>query len=455
MADCQYKVNKISEINGNDVNVNVTLPYKYRTIMATVNYLYRSTKELAPLTLRILYRDQAKKDLTIDVKTPIVVSKSNWDIIKGNKKVRDASLYKSISSIEKEMFELKKTVMDAYLRISMNSVDKLWLTSIVKKYYSGETTELPERLDKYFEYFISIKKNQLDKKSIVRYNTSLNLLNRIIKEEQIHLNIEDVNPDFCNLYVNYCNKEGYAINTIKKYFSVIITVCNHARDNGLKLSSRFSGIKLPKQESPVIYLNEEELNKITTIPENKLSEKLQNTRDWLIISCYTGQRISDFLKFTKKNIRESNGIMLMDVTQEKGMNKRVPIPLLDPVIEILDKYNGDFPRTISEQKYNDYVKELCKVAGLTDDEYGGIRVSDGKGKIRKIFGKYPKHMLVSSHIGRRSFATNHYGKFPTPLIMNITGHTKESTFLKYIGKSSEDLSIDFAKRYNDAITRLK
>lgn len=422
--------------------------------MASVNFLYRSTKELAPLTLRLLFRDQHKRDFAIDVKTQIVISKANWNIIKHGKKISDAHLYKSISIIKKKIFELEKTVLKEFFETNLSSIDKLWLKALLKKFYSDEETRLPERLDKYFEYFLSIKKNQLDKKSIVRYNTSLNLLKRILKEEQLHVKIDDVDPDFCNLFVNFCNGEGYAVNTIKKYFSVVITVCNHAKNNGLKLSSRFSGIKLPKQDSPVIYLNEVELNMILDIPDNKLSDKLNITRDWLIISCYTGQRISDFLKFTKKNIRESNEIKLLDITQEKGVNKRIPIPLLDPVISILNKYNGNFPRAISEQKYNDYIKELCKIAGLTYEEYGGIRVSNGKGKIRKIFGRYPKYMLVSSHIGRRSFATNHYGKFPTPLIMNITGHTKESTFLKYIGKSAEDLSIDFAKRYKNATTRL-
>jgi hypothetical protein len=34
---------------------------------------------------------------------------------------------------------------------------------------------------------------------------------------------------------------------------------------------------------------------------------------------------------------------------------------------------------------------------------------------------------------RRSFASNYYGKIETPLLMNITGHSKEPTFLTYIG----------------------
>ena len=52
---------------------------------------------------------------------------------------------------------------------------------------------------------------------------------------------------------------------------------------------------------------------------------------------------------------------------------------------------------------------------------------------RKEIVKAPKYEFVTSHIMRRSFASNYYGKIETPLLMNITGNTKESTFLTYIG----------------------
>jgi integrase len=65
-----------------------------------------------------------------------------------------------------------------------------------------------------------------------------------------------------------------------------------------------------------------------------------------------------------------------------------------------------------------------------------IRVIDEneKEKIihRKKFGKYPKYELVSSHVCRRSFATNLYGKIDTLTIMKITGHKTEKQFLEYI-----------------------
>jgi hypothetical protein len=48
--------------------------------------------------------------------------------------------------------------------------------------------------------------------------------------------------------------------------------------------------------------------------------------------------------------------------------------------------------------------------------------------------------LVSSHIGQRSFASNHFGKIPTPIIMAATGHKSESSFLKYIGRSRAEMA---------------
>jgi len=58
---------------------------------------------------------------------------------------------------------------------------------------------------------------------------------------------------------------------------------------------------------------------------------------------------------------------------------------------------------------------------------------------RKKHGRFAKWELVSSHIGRRSFATNHFGKIPTPIIMAATGHKSESAFLKYIGKGRAEM----------------
>ena len=52
---------------------------------------------------------------------------------------------------------------------------------------------------------------------------------------------------------------------------------------------------------------------------------------------------------------------------------------------------------------------------------------------RVAFGMYPKYELITSHTMRMSFATNYFGNIETPILMEITGHSRESTFLSYIG----------------------
>ena len=52
---------------------------------------------------------------------------------------------------------------------------------------------------------------------------------------------------------------------------------------------------------------------------------------------------------------------------------------------------------------------------------------------RKELGTFPRYELICAHDLRRSFATNYFGKVETPILMSITGHSKETTFLSYIG----------------------
>jgi integrase len=152
------------------------------------------------------------------------------------------------------------------------------------------------------------------------------------------------------------------------------------------------------------------------------------------------------MRFNTKDIRTAEGVKVIDIVQQKG-NKNVSIPLLDPVLKIMNKFNGRFPRPISDQKFNDYVKEVVQIAGLDEITKGGVVRLHKDGRKRKEFGEFPKYELITSHIGRRSFATNFYGELRTPLIMNITGHSKESTFLGYIGKTSKDTATEAAREY--------
>jgi integrase len=192
-----------------------------------------------------------------------------------------------------------------------------------------------------------------------------------------------------------------------------------------------------------IFLTIHELEKIQN---KKLDfEYLINARDWLIISCETGQRVSDFMRFAKEQIRYEGNVPLIEFTQVKTC-KKMAIPLSKKVMSILEKRKGEFPRKISDQRYNEYIKEVCKIAELNEIIKGSRSKTDDK-ITRKESGLFPKHELVTSHIGRRSFATNNYGRIPTSLLINVTGHSTETMFLEYIGKTVTEKAIQLAQYF--------
>ena len=110
------------------------------------------------------------------------------------------------------------------------------------------------------------------------------------------------------------------------------------------------------------------------------------------------------------------------------------IPIHPEVRRIWDEYDGKLPNVISNQKFNQYIKEVCQAVGITDSVLKSI-TRGGK----KITTAYEKWQLVSSHTARRSFATNLYRQgLPVVTIMAITGHRTEGAFLKYIKVGKEE-----------------
>jgi integrase len=144
-----------------------------------------------------------------------------------------------------------------------------------------------------------------------------------------------------------------------------------------------------------------------------------------IIACDTGLRFSDLIELRNENII-NNGSVIRIRTQKTG--EVVIIPLKGKVKEILKKYEGIPPQAISNQKMNEYLKELGEMAELIED----VVISLTKGGTRQT-ETFKKFELITTHTARRSFATNAYlQNVPTISIMKITGHTTAKSFLKYI-----------------------
>ena len=89
-------------------------------------------------------------------------------------------------------------------------------------------------------------------------------------------------------------------------------------------------------------------DELKLIEEHTFSEEhLETAKDWLLISCYSGQRISDFMRFdvnmiTEKTVKGRRRYFI-EFIQEKT-KKQVLLPLHEKIVGILKKRDWSFPR---------------------------------------------------------------------------------------------------------------
>lgn len=412
--------------------------------MATINFLFRSTKEAAPLTLRLLFRNN-NTDYVFGSSTKIIVTKEYWTKQHNNKRIKDTETLATRNKVNDELGKLQEFILKTFNSTDCSIVDKKWLENQVQLYYnpSIESEHLPTDLISYFDKYLEFKSSEITYNTKKKINVIKQLLIRYEDHFNEKLNLTDIDGNFKLSFEIYCAENQYAPNTIATALKFIKTICNHAKANGLNISAQLGNIKVKQTKVDSIYLTFDDLDKIMKADKEKFTDSLLNARDWLIISCYTGQRISDFMRFTHKQIRIENGISFLEFTQVKT-GKNMTIPLHPEVLDILKKRDGKFPYAVSDQKYNAHIKKVCEIAEIDEVVKGSKKseTEENSGIYRKESSEFKKWELVTSHIGRRSFATNFYGKIPTTYLINCTGHSTEQMFLTYIGKSNKDLAMD-------------
>lgn len=413
--------------------------------MATVNFLYRSTRESAPLNIRLLFRHQ-DKDYVIGGKSKIVVDRDYWNNQHGKQRIKDVEVKNLQTETLSKIASLESFILKEFDKAPSLPVDKAWLNSTIELYYNPRKDEdLPSDLIGYINYYLEYREREISEANRKKVITLRNKILRLQADLKKKYQIADVNENFRQEFTRFCERESYSKNTQHRELVLIKTICKHARFLGVETSHQLDGLRLKREPTHSIYLTPEELKSIQEV--DLPHDYLDNARDWLVISCYTGQRVSDFMRFTSDMIRRENGKSFLEFRQKKT-GKQMAVPVLKEVIKVLEKRNGEFPRAISDQRYNDFIKEVCRLAGINEKVKGKRRISiapegrkPSKNDYRDVEGVFEKWELATSHLGRRSFSTNNYGKVPTAYLINITGHGSEAMFLNYIKKSNKDLAM--------------
>jgi len=403
--------------------------------MPTINFYLQTKRNPAGIYIRL--RDG--KNVDAKAKTKYSVNPKDWDNENHKlKHIRDEELKELNLKLRNFETALLNHHNNCVGKVSINSK---WLKDFISPPVKEE--EVPSRLIDYFDYYLKRKASSLSQPAKTKLNSVKRILEKFEKEYEKKVFISEVNLKFGDEFYEFSLDEDYNHNYIAKNISFIKTICYRAAEDGILLSPQIKKIKFEEEPTCITFLDEDELNLIYNT--NFEQDYLDNAKDWLLLSCETAQRASDFLNFRKGLIRIENGRALLEFTQKKT-KKKMSIPLSTRVKKILDKRHGEFPRKISASNYNVYIKEVCKIAGISNEIEGKKSIYIPEKKIyRKVKSVYPKYELIASHVGRRSFSSNNFGIIPTQLIMVATGHKYEKDFLKYIGKTDTTKTMQLAE----------
>lgn len=297
----------------------------------------------------------------------------------------------------------------------------------------------------FFEQFINNRKQGTKRRysegSIEVYCTTLKKVKDFVRFKKCKFDFPEFDASFFENFLKFLFDEGFKDNYVHKVAITLKTVLIEAERENVCPSFRYDNrwLKATKREAENIYLTIPELEAIEAL-DLRSKPGLDKARDLFLIGCNTGLRYSDFSNLKKEFFKEIEGVECLVINTQKT-GQIVVIPINDVVQRILEKYNYQLPKGVKNQKVNEHLKTLGKMAGI--DQTITLHTYRNGIKIAENYFKYEK---MTSHTARRSFASNLYHSGANIRdIMQLTGHKMEKEFQKYLKLSGEEYAVRLAQ----------
>lgn len=236
-------------------------------------------------------------------------------------------------------------------------------------------------------------------------------------------------PEFFEAFPDKREPRPRGKNTINGLFKKLRTFFHWCKDIGLVDKNPFDNFKIGSDlYGTPVYLNRQE---VKAIFEADLSSnpRLARQRDVFVFQCCVGCRVGDLLNFKKSNVIDG----VLQYIPHKTISKNpqtIAIPLNERAKTIVERYQ-DSPSDkllpfISTQKYNEAIKEICRLSGIN-------RLVTTLDPLTRQERKVRICDIASSHMARRTFAGNIYKRVKdAALVSALTGHTDGSrSFSRY------------------------
>jgi integrase len=375
--------------------------------------------------------NQTEKKKTVRIPTNIKVNADSWSA-KSQSIIRGKS--KDYYKINQMLISQKELVTDIIAELSQKGRFQL---SAIKQRYIEKTAPVTLDFFEIYDAFVTLKDQSMSRNGIKDFKTLKTHLTGFEKNRKDKIVLSEIDNTFFEKFEIYLShlkiveksKDSdeaitklFADSTILKNLQTLRVFLNSQQDRGLPINMTYKKYKIRSKPAPaLITLEPEEFRLLLKKVEN---DRLESVRKLFVLQCSTGLRYSDVIKIRKNHVRNKSIYLNSTKTRQK-----LQIPLNENSQEILSECNYDASTiSISNQKYNDYIKELCEHVGIAQPI---MRITYRGNK--EIQDPLKKHEIMSSHHGRRFFITQNLINGVRPeVIMSMTGHVDFRSFKKYI-----------------------
>ena len=310
---------------------------------------------------------------------------------------------------------------------------------------SADTSNVPSNFYEAFDDFVRVcgRQNDWTHSTFEKFAAVKNHLKNFRSE----LSFEFFNEEGLTEYVQYLREVREMRNsTIGKQLSFLKWFLRWSFKQGMHSNNAYDTFKpkLKDTQKKIIFLTWEELNRLREFKIPPTKQALERVRDVFLFQCFTGLRYSDVFNLRRSDIKGDH----IEVTTVKTSDSLI-IELNDHSRAILEKYkdvefeNDRALPVITNQKMNDYLKELAELAEINEP----VRQTYYKGNER-IDEVTPKYALLGTHAGRRTFICNALALgIPPQVVMKWTGHSDYKAMKPYID-IADDIKASAMSKFN-------
>lgn len=362
-----------------------------RTTYSTTYYCRNSKTNkagLAPLELCICINQKR-----VFINLPVKFSPKDF-----NKKRKPTEIEQIITQYRIRVNEIIADMMQQHLPITAISL-KSWLQTGGTKTYTLEML--------CTEFLAQLK---CTPKIYRKYELAMNFImdNLGATTEITSINVGMINQLYASM------KEKFLPSTSAGYMTKAKTLFQYAMDYGKIKINPCNGIKISKGTPTVSYLSNDDINKIKGLKLDDY-DRLNRVRQLLLFQLSTGLSYIDMVNFNSEKITIIDGVPTYTSNRQKTGVEFTTV-ILPMGMDVLKKYDGVLP-LISNQKYNAYLKEIQRLAGVKT--------------------------TITTHLLRRTYATRLLNaNVNLSVIAKALGHSNTTITQKHYAKTTDNFVVE-------------